>query len=54
MIGEAVKHLPQDFRDSDDGIEWKKIAGMRDMLIQHIFGVDYKLVWDVVKNHVPD
>ena len=29
------------------------MAGMRDRLIHNYFGVDYKLVWDVVQDHVP-
>ncbi len=54
IIGEAVKNLPGEFKDEHQDIEWKKIAGMRDMLIHHYFGVNFKIVWDVVKNQVPD
>ena len=53
VIGEAVKNLPNDFRLSHSEIDWKKITGMRDGLIHHYFGVDYEIVWDVVKNEIP-
>ncbi len=29
------------------------MAGMRDRLIHHYFGVDYEIVWDVVRNKIP-
>ena len=54
IIGEAVKKLPEDVKNSHSTIPWKNIAGMRDLLIHEYFGVNYKLVWDVVKNKVPE
>lgn len=30
------------------------MAGMRDRLIHHYFGVDYEIVWDVVIHKIPD
>lgn len=54
IIGEAVKMVPDDFRSHHPKVDWKSFAGLRDKLIHHYFGVDYSLVWDVVKNELPD
>lgn len=53
IIGEAIKNLPEDFTKSHSEVDWKSIAGMRDRLIHHYFGVDYEIVWDVIKNEIP-
>jgi uncharacterized protein with HEPN domain len=54
FIGEATKHLPDDVRARMPVIEWKKIAGMRDMLSHVYYRVDPGIVWDVVQNKVPE
>jgi len=53
IIGEATKQLPKDFTDKYPEVDWDSMAGMRDKLIHHYFGVDYAIVWDVVKNELP-
>lgn len=53
IIGEAVKSLPKDFIETNKETDWKSIAGMRDRLIHHYFGVDYEIIWDVIKNEIP-
>ena len=47
IIGEAVKRLPEKIIDKYPEIEWKKIAGLRDILIHAYFGIDTEIVWDV-------
>lgn len=53
IIGEATKQLPKEFTDKYSQIDWNLMAGMRDKLIHHYFGVDFAIVWDVVKNELP-
>jgi uncharacterized protein with HEPN domain len=53
VIGEAVKQIPDTFRQKYPAIEWRAMAGMRDRLIHGYFGVDYDLVWDVITNKIP-
>ena len=54
VIGEAVKQLPEDVTQRQSHIEWRKIAGLRDILIHHYFGIDVGIIWDVVQNKLPD
>ena len=44
IIGEAVKNLSDDFLNQYPNIPWKNIAGMRDKLIHHYFGVNVDIV----------
>ncbi|HAG50696.1 MAG: hypothetical protein A2X87_01085 [Deltaproteobacteria bacterium GWC2_42_51] len=54
VIGEAVKNIDDHFRNRYPDIPWKKIAGMRDVVIHEYFGVSLKRVWNVVKKDLPD
>jgi len=53
IIGEAVKNLSKGFTAKYPNIEWDKIAGARDKMVHHYFGVDLDLVWEIVKNDLP-
>ena len=54
IIGEATKKIPADYKVQWNSIPWKNMAGMRDRLIHDYIGVNYAIVWDVMKNKIPD
>jgi uncharacterized protein with HEPN domain len=50
IIGEAAKNLPEEFKAMSGDIEWRKIVGLRNLLIHEYFGVSKPVVWDIVQN----
>jgi len=54
IIGEATKQISVDFKLKWTSISWKNMAGMRDRLIHDYLGINYAIVWDVVKNKIPE
>ena len=53
IIGEAVKQIPAPIRRKYPEIPWREMAGMRDKVIHEYFGVDLKIIWNVVKERIP-
>ncbi|HWW88752.1 MAG TPA: DUF86 domain-containing protein [Vicinamibacterales bacterium] len=53
VIGEAVKNLSEQTKARMPAIPWKEIAGMRDKVVHHYFGVDLEIVWGVVQQDLP-
>ena len=52
VIGEAAKNVPDEMR-AKIAVDWKKMAGLRDVLIHGYFGIDLEIIWDVVENKLP-
>lgn len=53
IVGEAIKKVPLHVRQRHTEVEWKKIAGLRDILIHAYFGIDATIIWDVVREKLP-
>jgi len=54
IIGEAVKNIPQSMRAKYPKTPWKEIAGTRDKISHHYFGVDLELIWKIVEENLPE
>ncbi|MEA3342536.1 MAG: DUF86 domain-containing protein [archaeon] len=54
ILGEAVKNLPIEFTVKYPWVEWSKIAGTRDKIIHHYFGIDLDVIWEIVIEDLPD
>lgn len=53
IIGEATKKVSEDLRVRYPDVAWKRIAGLRDVIIHGYFNVDYEIIWGLIKNTLP-
>jgi len=53
IIGEATKNLSEELRSRYPDLPWKGMAGVRDRLIHHYFGINLDVVWQIVIGELP-
>lgn len=53
-IGELVKVLPMDFRETYSQLPWRRIAGMRDLAAHKYQTLDVGAVWNVAQKRIPE
>ena len=54
LIGEAAKHVPEDVRMRHPHVDWRRIAGLRDVLAHGYFALEPEMLWSVVRKNVPE
>jgi uncharacterized protein with HEPN domain len=54
IIGEAANYISTDIKERYPDIEWRRIIALRNILIHEYFGVDAKIVWDIIKEDIPN
>ena len=50
IIGEAANRIDDDFKIQHPYIEWRKLRGFRNRIVHDYFGIDYKVVWEIITN----
>jgi uncharacterized protein with HEPN domain len=53
VLCESVRRIDVLYKDAHPEIDWKAIAGMRNVLVHDYFDVDFEAVWDVVARDIP-
>jgi uncharacterized protein with HEPN domain len=53
VIGEATKRLSKQFCSRHPDVPWRRIAGLRDVLIHDYMGVDINAVWEITQKNLP-
>lgn len=49
IVGEACKKVPDEIRYKYPEVDWRRLAGLRDVLIHQYFQVDYTIVWNIIQ-----
>jgi uncharacterized protein with HEPN domain len=53
IIGEASGRLPPDFKLKYSNVDWEKMRGFRNRIVHDYFGIDYEIVWNIIKDTLP-
>lgn len=54
IIGEASDHISEEIKVKFSEIEWAQIKGMRNIFVHEYFGIDSRLVWEIINLDLPD
>lgn len=52
IIGEAARNVPKDTRNQHQEIKWRRIIGLRNILIHEYYSLTLKIIWDIVQNEL--
>jgi len=52
IVGEAVKRVSPNVLSLRPEVPWRRVAGMRDVLIHNYMGVDLNAVWKVTQQDI--
>ncbi len=54
IIGEAANRLPEELKETNNNIDWFKIRGLRNRIVHNYFGINYKIIWSVKEEDIPN
>jgi uncharacterized protein with HEPN domain len=54
IVGEAVRQLPEPWKDQHPDIPWSQMAGLRNRIVHDYMAVDLELVWNIIQDSLPD
>jgi len=54
QIGEHVKRLSKEIREKTHETQWRKIAGMKDIITHAYGGIDLIKLWNVITEKIPE
>jgi uncharacterized protein with HEPN domain len=52
VVGEATKNIPAELRARIPKIDWRGVAGFRDVLVHKYFDIDLELTWQIIGERV--
>ena len=53
VIGEAARRVSNDMKVDHSEIEWRKMIGMRTVVIHEFHRIDLEVIWTAAQNSIP-
>jgi uncharacterized protein with HEPN domain len=53
IIGEAARHIPETVRRRYPEVPWKRVVGLRNIVVHEYFAVDLEIVWTIIRENLP-
>ena len=53
IIGEAANYITEETKNKFSNIQWRQLIGLRHVLVHEYFGIDSKLIWQIITNDIP-
>jgi uncharacterized protein with HEPN domain len=53
ILGEAAKNIPGEIRQLHPEVDWRGVAGLRDILAHAYFALDNETLWKIVRTDIP-
>jgi len=54
LVGETLKHVPEEIKAQYPDVPWEDIYGMRNFLAHNYFSSDVDEIWKTVKDDIPE
>lgn len=54
LLGEAARHIPEEERQKATGVDWRGVIAVRNILVHGYLGIDDDIIWDLIRNRVPE
>ncbi|WP_267461284.1 DUF86 domain-containing protein [Thermus thermophilus] len=54
VIGEAARQIPSEVRERYPEVPWRRVIGLRNVVVHEYFAVDVEIVWTVVRQSLPE
>ncbi len=54
IIGEAANRIPDEFKNTNSGIQWNRIRGFRNRIVHEYFGIDVEIIWTIMEKYLDE
>lgn len=53
ILGETARQIPPDIRERYPEIPWRRVIGLRNIVVHEYFDVDVAIIWTIVQENLP-